>query len=92
MWGEAEAPMRVTPNAQLGGSFFSFSEGQGALSPIEVRLIRLELRLAQLEARTLPARWHRLVLWEQHYQRRGIEALARWSWQARQILRSLLWH
>jgi hypothetical protein len=91
MFNEADAPMRVTGNAQLGGGIFSFSESRGALSPLEVRMIRLELRLADLEARTLPARWHRLVLWVDHYWRRIAEPTAARTRQLRQILRELLW-
>lgn len=83
MWDQSKAPMRVSYHATIGDGLFQFNEPHGSLSPLEVKLIVLELRLAALEARMPAARWHRLLLhlraaWTRR--REGLRPLWFWIW------------
>ena len=62
----ADAPLRISDVPQLGDPLFTFPDGEEAqIRPSLVELghlvSRLVARVETLEARTLPARWARLV-------------------------------
>lgn len=77
MWDQSIAPLRVSDSPMLGSVIFRMAEPPPMLSAAEIRIIRLEARLAQLEDRMLRARIarlrRRLAVWLERF------GLA-WSW------------